>query len=217
MKHAIRLLGLGVLAVTVAGCHTDMYRQAKVVPQEKSDFFGDALADRPPVPGTVARGKLRNDDAKYTGYLNGRLVTEMPATLKILNEELSTRSPEDVAKILKRGKERYTIFCSHCHGAAGDGNGMIAQRGFNLRRPVTSYHSDRLRQIPIGHLYDVITRGYGTMFSQAPRVEPDDRWAIVAYVRALQLSQWIPADQLPADDQAKLGTALNSRSENSAQ
>jgi mono/diheme cytochrome c family protein len=92
-------------------------------------------------------------------------------------------------ELLKRGQERFNIYCSPCHGRLGDGKGMISQRGFNVRRPVASYHSDRLRKMPVGYFYDVITNGYGAMYSYASRVEPEDRWAIVSYIRVLQLSQ----------------------------
>jgi len=96
---------------------------------------------------------------------------------------------------IKRGQDRFNIYCTPCHGRVGDGNGMIAQRGFNLRRPVASYHTDRLRGMPVGYFYDVITNGYGAMYSYASRIEPEDRWAVVAYIRALQLSQHaVPAD-----------------------
>ncbi|MCC7229311.1 MAG: cytochrome c, partial [Fimbriimonadaceae bacterium] len=103
-------------------------------------------------------------------------------------------------ELIRRGKERFTIYCTPCHGQLGDGNGMIAKRGFALRRPVGNYHTERLRKMAVGHFYDVITNGYGSMYSYAARVEPRDRWAIVAYIRALQLSQAATsADKAEAD------------------
>ena len=98
-------------------------------------------------------------------------------------------------ELVKRGQERFNVYCSPCHGRLGDGKGMIALRGFQLRRPVGNYHTDRLRKMPVGHFYDVITNGYGAMYSYAARVEPQDRWAIVSYIRALQLSQNAPLDE----------------------
>jgi mono/diheme cytochrome c family protein len=107
-------------------------------------------------------------------------------------------------ELLKRGQEKFDIFCTPCHGRTGDGEGMIAKRGFKLRRPVGNIHTDRLRKMPVGHFYDVITNGYGAMYSYASRIEPKDRWAVVAYIRALQLSQNVKATDLTSDQQAKL-------------
>ncbi|MFN7577784.1 MAG: c-type cytochrome, partial [Armatimonadota bacterium] len=107
--------------------------------------------------------------------------------------------------LIARGKARYQIFCTHCHGAVGDGEGMIAQRGLTLARPVASYHTDRLRELPDGHIFDVITNGFGTMYPFSDRIpDPNDRWAIVAYIRTLQYSQFAPASSLPADMRAKV-------------
>lgn len=170
------LLGAGVLAL--AGCHTDMWRQPKMEAFAESDFYADGAGSRPLVPGTIARSHNREDAAYYTGTQNRRLVTEIPVKV-------------DMA-LLARGQERFDVYCSPCHGRTGNGQGMIAQRGFTQKRPVGNYHTDRLRNMPVGHFYDVITNGYGTMYSYASRIEPQDRWAIVAYVRALQLSQNAP-------------------------
>jgi mono/diheme cytochrome c family protein len=103
---------------------------------------------------------------------------------------------------LERGRERYDIFCSVCHGRTGEGNGMIVQRGFP---PPPSYHIDRLREAPAGHFFHVITHGYGVMYSYATHVPPADRWAIAAYIRALQLSQHATIEEMPLDQRAKLG------------
>lgn len=172
----------------LAGCHTDMWVQPRMGPQEPSDFHPDKLGSRPLVPGTVARDHLRQDDAFFTGRVNGALVTEIPMRL----------NQAQLKALIERGRERFDIYCSPCHGRVGDGHGMITQRGLQLRRPPANYHTDRLRQMPIGHFYDVMTNGYGVMFSYASRVEPQDRWAIASYIRALQLSQHATAQSLSA-------------------
>ncbi len=177
IKFAI-LAGLGAL---VAGCHTDMWRQSKTEPLDVSEFYSDGQSARPLIPDTIPRDHMRQDDAYYTGAKDGKWIATIPLPVTL--------------DLLKRGQERFNIYCSPCHGRLGDGNGMIAHRGFTLKRPVGNYHTDRLRKMPIGHFYDVITNGYGAMYSYASRVEPQDRWAIAAYIRALQLSQAAsPAD-----------------------
>lgn len=172
-------LGTAVL-ISAAGCHTDMWVQPKQMPLDDSTFFADGQASRPLVPGTVARGHLQEDTKFFTGRdEKGQLLTELPMKL----------SQKDLKALLLRGEERFNIYCSPCHGRTGDGQGMITKRGLALRRPPANYHTDRLRKMPIGHFYDVMTNGYGVMFSYASRVEPQDRWAIAAYIRALQLSE----------------------------
>jgi mono/diheme cytochrome c family protein len=145
------------------------------------------MASRPLIQYTVARGHLDEDDAFYSGKIGTNLVETFPFPI--------TRA------VLERGRERFDIYCSPCHGRTGEGNGMIVQRGFP---PPPSYHIDRLRQAPVGHFYDVITHGYGIMYSYAARVDPADRWAIAAYIRALQKSQSATLAELPLDDRAKL-------------
>jgi mono/diheme cytochrome c family protein len=189
---------------TLSGCHTDMWRQPKVLPQQPSDFFADGQGDRPKIAGTVARGGLRQDDARYRGRAGGKLVSTLPPTLTIDGKKLSTTDPADLAKIMERGRERFTIYCTHCHGQLGDGKGMIAQRGLELRRPPGNYHTDRLRKMPIGHFFDVMTNGFGAMYPYAYRVEVDDRWAIAAYIRALQLSRNAKLDSLDSEDRQKV-------------
>ena len=165
-----------LLLVGLSGCHTDMWIQPKVKPQYSSNFFPDQQAQRLPLNHTVSRGQYWTDGARYTGFDN--------------NLQVTTTFPFKItAQDMARGQERFNIYCSPCHGALGNGQGMIAQRGFALRRQPGNYHEDRLRNAPVGHFYDVITNGYGTMYSYASRVEPDDRWRIVAYIRALQRSQ----------------------------
>lgn len=203
----MRKLWTLLLLVPLAGCHTDMWTQKKVKPQQESRFFADGLASRPLVPGTVARGQARLDEAKFTGFENGKLLEGLPAKLTLQGKDVDVAT--DLRAVLARGKERFAIFCSHCHGAAGDGNGMITQRGLNLRRSPATYHTDRLRQMPLGHFYDVITNGYGTMYSQASRVPVDDRWAIVAYIRALQKSQNVQVGELDGEQARKLAEATN--------
>jgi len=127
------------------------------------------------------------DEGRFTGLTNGILVAQLPVKLTL--------------PLLQRGQERYDIYCAVCHGATGDGQGEVVQRGYPA--PPT-YHSDRLRNAPIGHFYDVITNGYGVMYSYASRVEPDDRWAIASYIRALQLSQQAPVNDLSPDEKQKL-------------
>jgi mono/diheme cytochrome c family protein len=187
-----------LLGLALAGCHTDMWRQPKNEPLDDSDYFASGAVSQPLVPGTIARGHVRLDDEYYTGQIDGKWIDGLPS-----NMHLSKRQLHD---LLLRGQERFNIYCSPCHSRIGDGQGMIAQRGFKLRRPVGDYHSDRLRKMPLGHFYDVITNGYGAMYSYASRVEPQDRWAIAAYIRALQLSQHATqADATEAESLSKVG------------
>jgi len=176
-----------LLLLALAGCRPDMFNQPRANPLRESDFFPDGAASRPIPPNTVARGFLNEDDARYRGMIGTNLVTEIPIPV--------TRA------LLERGRERFEIYCAVCHGRTGEGNGMIAQRGFPAP---PSYHIDRLRDAPIGHFYNVITRGYGVMYSYAARVEPNDRWAIAAYIRALQLSRHATLAEIPADQRARL-------------
>jgi mono/diheme cytochrome c family protein len=175
-------------SLLLAGCRRDMFDQPSAKPLEQSDFFQDNhMASRPLVPHTVARGHLNEDEAFFTGMIGTNLVTTFPIPI--------TR------ETLERGRERFDIYCSPCHGRTGDGHGMIPERGY----PVPpSYHIDRLRQAPVGHFFDVITRGYGVMYPYAVRVAPADRWAITAYIRVLQASQDARIADVPADARAQL-------------
>ncbi len=171
-----------------AGCRRDMFQQPYSKPLEPSDFFQDNhMASRPLVAHTVARGHLDEDEPFFTGKIGTNLVQKLPVPL--------TR------ELLERGRERFEIYCSPCHGRTGDGNGMIVQRGFPAP---PSYHIDRLRQAPVGHFFDVITQGYGIMYSYAGRVEPADRWAIAAYIRVLQKSQDAKLAEAPPSEREKL-------------
>jgi hypothetical protein len=179
------------MALLLAGCRADMHVQPRYNPLDATDFFEDGRSVRPEVPGTVARGQLRVDQHLYTGKVSGAPVTTFPFPI--------TRP------VLERGRERFNIFCAPCHGFTGEGRGMIVQRGFPAP---PSYHMDRLRQAPVGHFYDVITNGYGAMYSHAARITPEDRWAIVAYIRALQMSQHASWSDLPEADRLELTTEL---------
>ena len=169
------------------GCRQDMHDQPKYVPLRESSFFGDQRSARTPVAGTVARGHLRDDALLYTGKMNGADATVFPF-------------PVDDA-VMARGRERYDIFCAPCHGRTGQGDGMIVRRGF--RRPPT-LHQDRLRGAPAGQLFDVITNGFGAMPDYAAQVNAADRWAIIAYIRALQLSSHATINDVPPAERSRL-------------
>jgi hypothetical protein len=176
-----------IVGTLLAGCRLDMHLQPKYLPEQPTDFFGDGRSERQPVPGTVARGHLRLDEVLYTGKENGVVVDKFPFSIARAD--------------LERGRERYNIYCSPCHDYTGSGRGMIVQRG--LPAP-PSFHIDRMRQAPAGHFVDVITNGFGAMYSYAARVEPEDRWRITAYIRALQLSQNATVQEVPEAERQKL-------------
>lgn len=187
-RHLTTLFMTLAFAAAAAGCRRDMFHQPYSKPLEPSDFFQDNhMASRPLVPNTVARGHLKADEAFFTGKIGTNLVEAFPFPI--------TR------EVLERGRERFDIYCSPCHGRTGDGNGMIVQRGFP---PPPSYHIDRLRNAPVGHFFDVMTQGYGIMYSYAQRVEPADRWAIAAYIRALQKSHAATLAEVPPAERRKL-------------
>ncbi len=205
------LVGCAALGLTLlTGCHLDMWIQPKVKPLQKNDFFADQAGSRPLVPHTIIHipdsEPLRTDNPFYTGFSNGKLVATIPDEAL---QKFAGNSPEEKRlNMLYRGQDRFNIYCTPCHGALGNGNGMIAQRGFALRRQPGNYHTARLLNMPDGHFFDVITRGYGVMYSYADRVQaPEDRWAIVSYIRALQLSQRATLADVPPEEQAKLQAA----------
>jgi len=175
-----------------------MWVQPHLRPQMESDFtnFSDRSASRPVIQGTVARGQAHDDTAYYTGRQGGKYITELP-----VQHAMADLRVANFKQFLLRGKERFTVYCTPCHGQLGDGQGMIAMRGLILKRPPASYHTNRLRAMPVGHFYDVITNGYGVMYSYAARVDPPDRWAIAAYIRVLQISQNAKVSDLKADEQ----------------
>jgi mono/diheme cytochrome c family protein len=169
------------LVWVTAACRIDMHIQPYFRPLAKSDFFADGRSARDPVEGTVARGDLREDSYLYTGKIGANPGDYMPFPV--------------TADVLARGHERFNIYCTPCHGRVGDGNGFIPSRG--LRRP-PSYHIDRLRKVPLGYFFDVMTNGFGVMPDYSMQVSPRDRWAIAAYIRALQLSQNATSADVPA-------------------
>jgi hypothetical protein len=178
-------LVLGVLFVL--GCTQQMAEQPRCGPLEVSDFFADERCARQPVEGTVARGWLHKDEHLYAGRVDGRVADTLPFPL--------TR------QVLERGQERYNIYCTPCHDHLGTGDGMIVRRGFSAP---PSFHDERLRQAPLGHFFDVVTHGYGAMPSYAVQVSAHDRWAIAAYVQALQLSQHATLADVPEEVRQQL-------------
>lgn len=177
-----------ILALMTAGCRQDMQDQPRFKPLQRSNFFADGRSARPILAGTIARGQLPSDRALRTGESNGRLLDTLPVPL--------TRA------LLERGQERYDIYCSPCHSKVGDGRGIVELHGF---RYPASFHTDRLRGAPAGYLYQVISNGFGAMPDYAYQVEPGDRWAIVAYIRVLQLSQHATTQDLDQQGREKLG------------
>lgn len=165
----------GILSTIIlsSACRIDMHVQPRQNPLSRSDFFADQRSERPPVEGTVARGQLREDSYLYTGKVGNNPGDAMPFPVTM--------------EVLARGRERYNIYCSPCHSRLGDGNGFIPSRGFARKPP--SFHDQRLQKAPLGYFFDVITNGFGIMPDYASQIPPQDRWNIVAYVRALQLSQ----------------------------
>jgi mono/diheme cytochrome c family protein len=196
-----------VCCLLTAGCRRDMQDQPKMKPYRSTVFFKDGLSSRPLVEGTVPRGFLKADTEFFTGKKVGRASSAAnnaptpagpqpgaPGANNATNVIGAAAYPDDVEvfplpvtkEIVDRGKERYEIFCSACHGLTGNGDGMIVRRGF---RRAASFNDDRLRQAPVGHFFDAITNGWGVMPAYAPQIPAQDRWAIIAYIRALQLSQ----------------------------
>ena len=171
----------------LVGCRQQMAETGREKPLDQSAFFEDRRLARPLVPGTVARGELKADAAFYTGKVGDALVEPLPVPL--------TRA------LLERGRERYEIFCTPCHGRVGTGEGAVTKRGL---RPPPSYHIPRLREVPLGYFFDVMTNGFGVMPDYAAQVPPADRWAIAAYIRTLQVSQGIPVADLTAEERAAL-------------
>jgi mono/diheme cytochrome c family protein len=184
---------IAVLLLALGACRQKMANQPRYDPLEASDFFADGQSARPRVPGTVARGELTNNPFFDTGKVNGAVADGFPFPVNI--------------QVINRGHERFDIYCAQCHGRVGDGNGMIPARGY--RRP-PSFHTETLRTATTGHLFDVMTNGFGAMPPYGTMVPPDDRWAIVAYIRALQLSQNAKVDDVPTNDRAKLDAPATS-------
>jgi len=186
------ILCLLPLAFLLSGCRMDMQDQPRYEAYEKNEFFDNKMASRPPIEGTVARGSLRENAALYTGRTGAggaqaALVDTMPIEV---NE-----------RVLARGQDRFNAFCAACHGLTGKGDGMVVRRGFRAPPPMTN---DRLLEAPVGHFFDVMTNGFGAMPDYAAQISPEDRWAIVAYIRALQLSQRAPLGEVPESERQKL-------------
>jgi len=194
MRFAVFLLPA---ALVVIGCRQDMHDQPKLEPLEASTFFSNGMSSREWVEGTVARGQLREDKLLYTGLTeDDKFADELPMELD--------------RELLERGRNRFEAFCSPCHGRVGNGQGMVVQRGFKHPK---SFHEDRLRQIAVGYFFSVMTNGFGEMSSYAVQLSPEDRWAVAAYLRALQLSQKAPVDELSADDMQRLEQAATEGSD----
>lgn len=186
------LLALAVAALLAVGCRQDMHDQPRIEPYEAHAFFADGRGSRIPPAGTVARGWLREDTRLWEGVDEaGDAVAEVPVDI--------------THELLVRGGERYEIFCSICHGSTGAGDGMIVRRGFKAPPPLWE---QRLKEMPAGYFYDVITNGFGVMSSYAKQIPMEDRWAIVAYIQALQLSQNATLADLPEELRQELHAAV---------
>ncbi len=219
---------LFTFAFLSAGCRQDMHDQPKYEPLDKSAFFADGRTSRPLPEGTVARNQLRDDAHLYTGKTaQGQQSGE--AAGSTLADQGVAATPSQNASVtaqyqgfvntfpfpideqaLDRGQERYNVYCSLCHGGTGDGLGMIVRRGY--RRP-PSYHDDRLRQAPVGYFFDVITNGFGAMPDYSAQISPEDRWKIIAYIRALQLSREGTVADVPPDKRDKIGSTTEPKGE----
>lgn len=182
-----RLVFASALLLTAAACRQDMHDQPKYRGLRGSTFFADGQSARPLVNNTVARGHLNEDVLLHTGKegLDDAEVFPFPVT----------------EAVMARGQQRYDIFCAPCHGRTGSGDGMVVRRGY--RRP-PAYSDERIRNTSVGHVFDVITNGFGAMPDYESQIPPADRWAIVAYVKALQLSAYAPLETVPAGDRGKL-------------
>lgn len=188
LKLLEKLMMLTSAAIfAIAGCRQQMADQPHQRPLEPSNFFDDGMASRPVEPGTVARAGKEQDGLRFQSKVDGKLVDTFPF--------------EVTMEVLARGQERYEIFCSPCHDRLGTGQGMIVRRGFT---PARSFHDPRLRDAPAGHFFEVMTQGFGQMPSYANQLSEQDRWAVIAYIRALQFSRNVRLDQLPPEDRAKM-------------
>ena len=174
-----------------SGCRMDMQDQPRYTSYQRSEFFDNKMGTRSPVEGTVARGELRDNVALYTGKTGAGAQAALVDTMPITVNE----------KVLLRGQDRFNAFCAACHGMTGKGDGMVVRRGFRAPPPMTN---ERLMEAPVGHFFDVMTNGFGAMPDYAAQVSAEDRWAIVAYIRALQLSQRTPLAEVPQSERQKL-------------
>lgn len=198
LTRLVRIGWLPLLALLLSACHQDMYNQPKLQTYEPSSFFADGRASRPAVPGTVAVDQVQTDEYLYTGLVDGEEGDVMPFPV--------------TKELLLRGQQQYNIYCAVCHGEAGYGQSMVAERGGIVP---ANFHQQRLREAPVGHIFNVITNGvyrgdpnnggYQSMYSYASRIKAEDRWAVAAYIRALQLSQNATEDDVPPDQRGALG------------
>ncbi len=202
-RPAVLLTALCLLptAVLTTGCRQDMHDQPKYTPLRPSNFFNDGRSARPLVEGTVARGQLKEDDLLFTGKSGGATT---PTGQAASGQGFADTFPFPVTQaVMDRGQERYNIFCSMCHDRTGNGQGMVVRRGY--RQP-PSLHLERLRQAPAGYFFDVMTNGFGAMPDYASQIPVKDRWAIIAYIRALQLSEQGTVNQLSPAEREKLNS-----------
>ncbi|NTV62111.1 MAG: cytochrome c [Oscillochloris sp.] len=190
-RRFFRLIRLAWLPLVLflSACHIDMYDQPRYESNQPSDFFQDGRAMRPPVANTVSMGAYNPDSALATGKLNGDLVSELPSEITF------------DASLLARGQVVFHAYCAPCHGILGDGQGVIAFRGPLV---VPSYHTDRLRTMPVGYFFDVATNGINRMYGYGGRTTPQDRWAVAAYIRALQISQNVDVSTLSPEEQTQV-------------
>jgi len=218
--RVLLLFFLFPFSLFLSSCRRDMQDQPKAIAYRENTFFRDGLSSRNLIPGTVPRGYLRADREFYLGKKANSMTVapgQPPATqtgsaatppqtnpASLYPDDVETFPIPITKKDLERGQQRYDIFCSVCHGATGNGDGMIARRGFNKPLPA-SYHQDRLRQAPVGHFFDAMTNGWGAMPSYATQIPVEDRWRIIAYIRALQLSQMPARAQVTQPPAAKTG------------
>ncbi len=217
MRSLVLAFCLPISAFCITGCRQDMHDQPRYEPLDKSAFFADGRASRPLPEGTVARNQLREDAPFFTG----KTASGGEAAVSTLADQGVAATPSQNASVtaqyqgfvntfpfpidaqaLDRGQERFNVYCSVCHGRTGDGLGMIVRRGY--RRP-PSYHDDRLRQAPVGYFFDVITNGFGAMPDYSAQVPPEDRWKIIAYIRALQQSRQGTVDDVPPGNRDRIG------------
>lgn len=183
-------------ALVLLGCRQEMRDDSRLKPYQETPFFADRDSSRPLVNGVIPRGEARTDDFLYAGEVNGHLVRGFPEAVTV--------------EQLRKGQQCYNIYCSVCHGVTGAGDGMIVQRGFP--RP-PSFNDQRMRDAPEGHFFKVITNGYGAMYSYASRVEPLERWAIIAYIRALQLARDANMEDVPSEERPRLSDAASDHNE----
>jgi mono/diheme cytochrome c family protein len=193
MSRLFKCLMIFGTALLLSGCwRENMASQPKAKPYQESSFFADGTTARPLPLGVIPRGDLRLDSLLYRGFVDGKPAEHFPSHYPTEDDgPFPLRGPE-LRRILEHGQELFAINCEMCHGASGDGYGIVVHRGMV---PPPSFHLDRIRLAPVGHIFDVITNGYGAMYSYADHISPPDRWEIVAYVRTLQMSQAIPAAQ----------------------